>query len=169
MDEAVSYLIEGNKLYHLGEYLAAIEKYDNALKLSPTVSIIYEAKARSLREICCYEEALIYFNKAIICLNSNSPELLKPREYRIYYCRGEVLFNLDRYDESLKSFERALTEYRCVEDADVPFLNDCVNEGLMFKRVGLQQYAIDIFQLVYDVGKDHLYELDYDLVQLLKA
>lgn len=168
MDEAVSYLIEGNKLYYQGEYEAAIEKYDYASKLRPTYSFIYEAKARSLREMCCYDEALINFNKAITCLNSDSPELFKPRVYRLYYCRGDVLFNLERYGESLHSFKRALLEYSHEGDVDVPFLNDCVNEGLYFKRMGLHKHAIDIFQLVYDIGKDHLQELDYDIVRILK-
>lgn len=168
MNEAVSYLIEGNKLYHQGEYESANEKYDYALKLRPIYSVIYEAKAHCLREMCCYDEALVNFNKAITCLNSNSSEPFKPRAYRLYYCRGDVLFNLERYDESLLSLTRALLEYSHQGDVDVPFLNDCVNEGLLFKRVGLQKHVIDILQLVHDVGKDHLQELDYDIVESLK-
>ena len=169
MDDVISYLIEGNKLHHQNQFSAAIEKYDNALKLKPTYSAIYEAKARSLIEECCYNDALFNFNKAITCLNSNSPTLFKPRNYRLYYCRGDVLLILERYEESFKSFEKALFLFSREGELDVPFLNDCVNEGLYFQRVRLHQYAIEIFQMVYDIGKDYLSDLDYDLVKLIKT
>lgn len=168
MDEAVSYIIEGNNLYHQGDYEGSIEKYDNALRLRPTYCVIYEAKARSLKEMCCYDEALVNFNNAITCISSNSLELFKPIAYRLYYSRGDVLLNLERYNESLKSFKSALLEYGHSEDDDVSFLKDCVNTGFYFRRTGLHKQEIDIFQLVYDIGKDHLNELNYVRELLLK-
>ena len=78
-------------------YRKSLESFDESLKLEPSVSALY-GKANTLDDMDRDQEAVIYYDKALE-LNQNNPA--------VWYSRGIVLNQLNRYGEAKTSFQMA--------------------------------------------------------------
>lgn len=81
------------------EYEEALEAYDEALHLNPSVKWVWYGKGNALLELECYEEALGAYDEAL---------RLDPAFSWAWYCKGGAFAGLKRYEEALKAYDEAL-------------------------------------------------------------
>lgn len=98
--KAIAACNKGNDLCNEKNYIAALEKYDEAISLSPRHTDAYYNKALLLVELGRRTEALILFDKAIE---------LSPEDPQIYYYKGNVLYiGLSRYEDAIECYNDAI-------------------------------------------------------------
>ena len=94
----------GYELFRLSLYQESLEVYDHVLMLSPRYSLGLANRCGVLSKLGQYVKALASCDLALMGderWGMEGPELA-------WNNRGDVLFNLELYPESLRSFERAL-------------------------------------------------------------
>lgn len=109
--EKEALFIKGLYFNYINEKEKAISFFDKALLLNFTFMEAYREKAIALYDQGKYKEALAVLDKAVT-LQNNFDEG--------YYYRGKVLEKLNRVDEAIESYQRALMydpEYMEAKDA----------------------------------------------------
>lgn len=122
-----------DKFYDSEKYQEAVEYYDKALEINPTVDEIYYRKGTALDNLGQYEKAIACYNKAIEinplddtfysskaysldCLCKYQEAILcydeaielNPRESIYYYNKGYSLFQSEKFEEALECFDKAI-------------------------------------------------------------
>lgn len=92
-------LKDANYSYYQGNYLQAIEIYNEILDHRPKDDIAMSNKGLTLWKLGRYDEALKYVNEALV---------INPKFTDALNVRGLCLMGLGKYDEAVKNFEDAL-------------------------------------------------------------
>ena len=95
------YLVRGDGFSHKGEYLRALEDYDQAIYRNRRYNRSYVNRAAAFAKVNKFQEAIFDLNKAII-LNNQQPEA--------YYNRGLAKFNLKDYKIAILDFDTAIQQ-----------------------------------------------------------
>ena len=90
---------KGIALNNLGRYEEAIEYYDRALAIDPTLVESLSNKGASLHSLARYEEAIEYFDRALA---------IEPSYVRSLANKGNSLNALGRSAEAIEYYDRAL-------------------------------------------------------------
>lgn len=106
---------KGQSLYHGGNYLKALECYNEALKFYPNDSEIWHLKGKVMYALNRYEEELSCYDSALV---------YAPDNYALWNSRGHVFLKLNDCEQALFSFDKALAfapydldAKRCKDDA----------------------------------------------------
>ncbi|MDJ0957463.1 MAG: tetratricopeptide repeat protein [Arenicellales bacterium] len=91
--------ITGDKFFEDGDYLRALEEYEVALTQEPDAPYLARAKARALMQLGRNEEALAWFDRAVI---------LQPFFGGTYANRGILYDRLGQYELAIADYEKAL-------------------------------------------------------------
>lgn len=94
--EAEEYLVDGFKKFKQGAYEAAIEDYDQAIRLNPDYVMAYNFRGIAYASTGELQAAIEDCSKAIE---------LNPDDATAYVNRGEYYFRLGKYDLGLSDFE----------------------------------------------------------------
>ena len=94
----------GQKLFVSGQYADALVAYDHALLLAPDYSLVLANRCGVLSQLRKYTQALVSCNLAL----KGNKQWGAQGAALAWNNRGDALFNLERYQESLYSFEQAL-------------------------------------------------------------
>jgi tetratricopeptide (TPR) repeat protein len=95
---AVICLYQGDRLYALGRSAEAIERYDEALALTPRADA-YNNRGVALEGLGRLDEALESFSQAVVCRSDYAEG---------FFNRGGVLCALGRWTEALADYDRAV-------------------------------------------------------------
>jgi tetratricopeptide (TPR) repeat protein len=95
----------GQKLFNLGRYSDALIAYDHALLIHPFYSLGLANRCGVLSQLEEYTQALASCDLAL----AGDGNWGEPGAAIAWDNRGDALFNLQRYQEALDSFERALS------------------------------------------------------------
>ena len=123
----------------LGQYEAAIECFNQALKLEPTSyrawhnrGVAYGKSGRKEEAIASYDEAIEF----------------KPDGHEAWCNRGNLLHDLGRYKEAIESYDKV-----------IEFKPDCYNtwtsRGNTLHRLGRYEEAIDSFNKAIEFKPDY--------------
>ena len=96
---AMPWANKGIICFKQGKYKEAIDYYDKAIELYPTLSRAYFDKGRALNELKLYDEALHSYSKAI---NIN------PKHVNAIYNKGLIYYNISKFSEAMRCFDDAL-------------------------------------------------------------
>ncbi len=100
-NDAVAYNNYSYSLAERGENLQkALRMSEKTLKIDPNNGVYYDTMAWILFKMGDYSKALKFIDRAIGLENNHNPEL--------FYHKGEILFELNRSEESKKFFKLAL-------------------------------------------------------------
>ena len=97
------FLQEGMRLHHAERYEDALKYFDRARKLEPASAAAHECIAWTLRALGKTEEAMIYYNRAIMCCGGTAEEW--PAYYYLYLAKGDLLAEMGSYSEALHCFD----------------------------------------------------------------
>jgi tetratricopeptide (TPR) repeat protein len=98
--EAVDYIRRAIVLRDLGDFAAALDDFNSATEIEPSVKDCWLGKGVVLVELNRHEESLAALSRAI--------DLGADRDGKVWALHGYSLSELERYHEALKSFERAI-------------------------------------------------------------
>jgi tetratricopeptide (TPR) repeat protein len=97
-DYAEAYAWLGETLQELKQLEAAVKSYDVAVRLGYATAELHERRSAALLELRQYDQALAAIDVALTL-----------KEYPVAHCvRGGVLLRMDRHDDALQCYERAI-------------------------------------------------------------
>jgi tetratricopeptide (TPR) repeat protein len=96
---ADDYVRTGDALYFEGRYDEAIDSYNEAIKIEPSIFSGWRGKARTLRRLKRYEEALKCSDRAMQISADDSLN---------WFEQGYILERLERYAEALEAHNRSI-------------------------------------------------------------
>ena len=94
-----THLAEAARLRSMGQLEAALEEYNEAIRLQPDDAMSYDNRSTILHNMGRYEEALEDSNRAI---------KLQPNNAIFYDSRGATLHEMHRYEEALEDKNHAI-------------------------------------------------------------
>jgi tetratricopeptide (TPR) repeat protein len=97
---ASEWVKDGYNLYNRAKYAEALTSYKEALKQEPESFEIHIAIGKCYYKLGDYEEAIIFYNKAI--------ELNEGTLFTAYYNKGKAYLDLKDYREAIDCFDEAL-------------------------------------------------------------
>ncbi len=110
--------IRGNNLEKIGRYQEAVISYDRALEVKPNDYFIWYLRGNALGKLGKYEEAITSYDKILEIdidkrfteINHEDVEIEEMRSdyYIASVFRGNALEKLDKYEEAIASYDRAL-------------------------------------------------------------
>ena len=128
---AWKYVEEGDICYDRERYMAALEAYDQAIRLEPHADI-YSLEGKTLLRLQQYDEARIdfeqaiqldpelsdaHYGKAVAHLSLKQYEIalscceraiqLDPTWHQYYYCKGDILYALKRFHQANEVYMKA--------------------------------------------------------------
>ena len=127
--EAWELLNKGVSLDNLGHHREAIQCYDEALRLCPQDSKVYNNRGTAYRALGQHERALQDYGKAIE---------LNPRYPHAYNNQGLVYLALGQYEQALKDFGMVIQLHPWY-----PYAYN--NRGLVYRALGQSERAIQDF------------------------
>lgn len=83
----------------LGEFTAAIERYENAVQLDPSCAEAHKNMGLALRATHKTDLALKKFDDAIAC---------KPHFKEAFFCKGNLLRDLGKFQQAVSSYKQAI-------------------------------------------------------------
>jgi tetratricopeptide (TPR) repeat protein len=86
-------------LYDSGDYLSAVNSFDDLIKADPNFKRAWSNKGNALAELGRYEEALNSYDKAIE---------IDPKYAAAWYNKGNLFDQLMRYKESIECYDKAI-------------------------------------------------------------
>lgn len=98
-DKTIGYLNRGNAKHRLGMYAAAIQDYDEALKLESGYVIAYNNRGNAKCMLSLFKEALADLDKAL---------QLKPDYVFALVNRGTAKAGLNMLEDAIRDFDRAI-------------------------------------------------------------
>jgi tetratricopeptide (TPR) repeat protein len=126
---AVICLYQGDRLYTLGRSAEAIERYDEALALTPRADV-YNNRGVALERLGRLEEAFESFSQAVVCRSDYAAA---------FFNRGGVLCALGRWSEALADYDQAVA---LLPDHSATYWN---NRGLALGELNRWAEAADSF------------------------
>lgn len=124
-------IAKGNQEYQNGNYSAANDLFERALKVKPGDWFAYNRIGHSLRSMRKFDEAIKYFDKSnalheswgthqgLAFCYSNKKDFvtalvhakrtveMAPKEWKAYNCIGQIYYYSGSYDDALGSFRKA--------------------------------------------------------------
>lgn len=97
---ASQHLEQGNEYYGQGDYQAALESYNQAIKLDPLYAKAYYNRGLAYGALNNYQMAIEQYSKSI---------QISPKSSMVYNNRGIIYYNLKRYQEALVDYDKCLT------------------------------------------------------------
>jgi tetratricopeptide (TPR) repeat protein len=134
-----SYFLKGAHLVKLGRYEEAEDSYNKSLEIKIDQWDVWLNHGNNLaNNLGKYEEALLGYNnvlkfKPILSDNQIEENQGIFQEYIIWMLRGAVLHQLNRYDDALKSYQKALE------------LTPNKQESLLLFECGNQLYCLELY------------------------
>ena len=125
--------------YNMGNYKKAMQRVNTFIKLKPDSAIGYNDRGLIFMTTKDYEKALQDFNKVI--------ELGMAETTIIYFNKGEVLKELNRYREALACF-------KTVTDADKKDARAFYKSGELYKKLGVKDSACMCFRIAKELGDE---------------
>ena len=124
----------------MGKHTAAIENFDQALRLRPNNADLLNNRASALTEVKHYEEALACYDRALA---------LRPNYANAHNNRGCVLMEMQRYEEALTSYSKALV----LDASNAEFAN---NLGRALTSLGRYSQALDCYEDALALRPDYV-------------
>lgn len=103
-EDAVNWNNRGQKLFNMGRYVDALTSYDHALLIDSEYSLVLANRCGVLSKLEKYSQALASCDLAL----KGNQQWGNIGELLVWNNRGDALFNLGRYEESLEAFDKAL-------------------------------------------------------------
>ena len=119
-------LEEGVKLHYDNKYQAAIDKYNEALKLKPNFDMIYLNRGVAYAELAQYERAIEDYNKVIE---------LNPKFFGVYYNLGITYYDLKDYNRAIQNYTKAI---ELNSKLDMAYMN----RGNVYSDLGQYEHAM---------------------------
>ena len=135
----ILYNIQGASYAGLTQLDAAIEAYQNAIRIGPSFSDLHYNMANALQAKGNMEAAIEAYNKAI---------KLKPDYAEAYNNKGNVLKKTGQLEEAVAEYNKAIIHNPNYADA-------YNNMGVALKDQGMQQKAIHAFRKTLSLQPDH--------------
>lgn len=129
-DEANRLLEEGMSLEAAGQVKEALNRYNSAIDLQPSLGRAHFNRGNLLLEEGASQEALAAFSNALRC---------KPDSAACYYNMGNAQVQLKQFSEAIESYQRALKLKPGFEDAEVAM-------GVALQETGSLEEAIACFR-----------------------
>jgi len=137
-ESAPAWGAKGIVLEDFGRYEEALNAYDQALELSETDLKVLRLKGTLLNQLGRHEDALETFDQGLTRSEGTSEEL---------WCgRGEALRGLERYKQSLKSYQWAL-------ELDETNVRAWWGRGFILQRMGRPEEALEAYSRVLDLDQ----------------
>jgi len=124
---------QGIELHDAGQYEAAIEKYNEALKIRPDSKLAYYEIAYSYASLHKYEESISYGHKAFASAEDR-PDL----DLMIYTILGSSYDDVGKPEEAIKLYDEGLSK----GDNYLLFYN----KGLTYHRMNKLAEALDCYK-----------------------
>ncbi len=112
---------EGNAALEGGSYKLALESFNNAISLAPKYYDAWLGKALALYGEGRYLPALNAFNEALSIKSSGNDV------WNAYGGKAQVLYDLNRFPESVTTFEKAISYYEKSGSTDDSAYNNLVD------------------------------------------
>ena len=136
----------GNSYNRMHEWDEAINCYDKAIQLSPTVSEYYVSKGWLLKYMSKYDESIKTMEQALDC-----PHIDDDQSYKCYLAIAEDYYALQNYDKGLDKINKAL-KYE-PKNGDK---SDAYNvKSQILRKLGRDKEADEYQQKVKDLAKDN--------------
>jgi tetratricopeptide (TPR) repeat protein len=162
-----SLFYEGLELYNKKDFLGAIEKYSEAIKVFSNDSNTYGNRGMAYLEIEDYEHAINDFNK-VIELDDNKSEgynsrgvvyfkkgdeikalgdfnkaiEIDPKNHNAYLNKAMLLNQQSKYKDSISSYEYAVNKLNLTDEQKCSALN---NIGSMYDRLNEPEKALEFY------------------------
>ena len=130
-------LDEGLALYNQGKYQAAIELYNEAIKLDPNYAPAYNNRGMVYADLKRYLDAIADFNKSI--------ELKNPTLHFAYNNRGMAYTNIQNYEQAISDYNRAI-------EINPNFEKAYNNRGVVYFYLKDYQKAISNYEKAIEIN-----------------
>jgi superkiller protein 3 len=125
-------------LYNLNRKKESIQFYEKILNECPTDIEAQLGICKAFREIGESKRAFEYLEKAFLIFKNDSPKIAN-----LYYEKGMCLYNMNKYEEAINSFEKAI-EFSHVNKKLL--LSDCYyHKGICLLKLNRKESAIKDF------------------------
>ncbi|UXM84991.1 tetratricopeptide repeat protein [Methanococcus aeolicus] len=99
LEKIYNLVLKGNDATNNSDYKTALKYYNEALKIDPNITSIWNNKGNSLYYLGRYSESIECYNKAL---------QLDPNNTIIWCNKGNSLYKLNKYTEAIKCYDKAL-------------------------------------------------------------
>jgi tetratricopeptide (TPR) repeat protein len=130
---------QGNQRYLAGDFLGAIESYDQAIAIKADFHEAWNNRGLSLANLGRIEEAIESWDQAIV---------LKPDDHEAWYNRGLLLANLGRREEAIESWDQAIAIKADKHEA-------WYNRGVLLANLGRLEEAIESYDQAIAIKPDY--------------
>jgi type IV pilus assembly protein PilF len=135
-------------------YPESIASYKKALQINPVFTDVHNNLGILYAEMGNPEEALREFDEALADKRYRTPE-------NVYYNKGKLLFQLQRYAEAAEALENA-----CVLKSE---MHDwCLELGLLYEKIGKDDKALETFESILKSDADNVPSLFQAAVLYMK-
>lgn len=136
---------KGLEAYESGDYDTAVREFKEAVSFNGQEADYYDHLGMAYIEMQSYDEARGYFNQADAFAVTEKQKAIISRD------RGIACLYQGRYDEAVKSFDRALEKDISDEKLKADIL---YYEAEAYKRSGKYEQAIDSYSRIIDIDDD---------------
>ncbi|HEY9865895.1 MAG TPA: tetratricopeptide repeat protein [Candidatus Obscuribacterales bacterium] len=138
LKQAISLAKQGDKLFLEGDLDAAIESYDQALKIKPDLAEVWNNRGVALTRLQRYHEAIVSYESAI--------------QLRYHYAdawnnRGVALGKLNHYEAAILSYQRAI-------DLKSNYMDAWNNRGFALAKLQKYDEAISSYNQAAKIRPD---------------
>lgn len=138
LKQAISLAKQGDKLFLEGDLEAAIESYDQALKIKPDLAEVWNNRGVALTRLQRYHEAIVSYESAI--------------QLRYHYAdawnnRGVALGKLNHYEAAILSYQRAI-------DLKSNYMDAWNNRGFALAKLQKYDEAISSYNQAAKIRPD---------------
>ena len=151
-------------LYNLNRKKESIQFYEKILNECPSDIEAQLGICKACREIGDLKRAFDFIEKAFLIFKNDSPKIAN-----LYYEKGMCLYNMDKYEEAINSFEKAI-EFSHVNKKLL--LSDCYyHKGICLLKLNRKESAIKDFDqaIKYNSNNEDIFnDKAYCLIALEK-
>ena len=133
------WLDEGNALAMQGNYIEAVQAYNEAIKIDPEYAAAWNNKGLALDEMGEYEEAILAYEEAL---------KLDPEYADAWYNKGNALYSQGEYQEAIEAYDEAIKLHP--EDAEA-----WNNRGVALRGQGKCAEAIMAYDEAIRLDSEH--------------
>ena len=136
---AIQKLKEGNKIYAVGDYQAAINFYNESLKLNPNFADAYNNLGVIYNILKNYDAAIDSYTKAIA---------INPNVALFYYNLGANYYSLNNYDAALQNYNKSIE----LDPNYAPVYN---NRGIVYQSLNDFEKALADFKKSIEIESNY--------------